>query len=123
VIVEVVDSEGIFLREDLVRQPGVDNRAMRPAIYILTNWSNRVLYVGVTANLAERHWIHTHSLNPGSFSARYNTTKLVYYEAHSSMKAAIVREKQLKKGSRAAKIRLIERANPTWRDLAADLYE
>jgi putative endonuclease len=96
---------------------------MRPAIYILTNWSNRVLYVGVTANLAARHWIHTQSLNPGSFSARYHTTKLAYYEPHSTMEAAIAREKQLKSGSRSAKIRLIERVNPTWGDLAADLYE
>ncbi len=96
---------------------------MRPAIYILTNWSNRVLYVGVTANLAARHWIHTQGLNPGSFTARYRTTKLVYYEAHPSMEAAIIREKQLKSGSRSAKIGLIERVNPAWRDLAGDLYE
>ena len=94
---------------------------MQPAVYILTNKSNRVLYVGVTADLRARLWIHSQRLNPNSFSARYNATRLVYYEAHATMVAAITREKQLKGGSRAAKLRLVERANPDWRDLSADL--
>ena len=99
----------------------MDNRGMQSAIYILTNKSNRVLYIGVTANLRARLWIHSQHLNPNSFSARYNATRLVYYEAHATMEAAITREKQLKGGSRAAKLRLVERANPDWRDLSADL--
>ncbi len=45
----------------------------------------------------------------------------MYLEAHATMEAAITREKQLKGGSRAAKMRLVERANPTWRDLSGDL--
>ncbi len=94
---------------------------MRPAIYILTNKSNRVLYVGVTADLRARLWVHSQHLDPAGFSARYNVTRLVYYEAHATMEAAITREKQIKGGSRAAKLRLVERTNPTWRDLSNDL--
>ena len=94
---------------------------MQPAIYILTNKSNRVLYVGVTADLRARLWVHSQHLNPTSFSARYHVTRLVYYEAHATMEAAITREKQIKGGSRAAKLRLIERMNPAWGDLSGDL--
>jgi len=91
---------------------------MQPAVYILANRSNRVLYVGVTSNLQNRVRVHIRHLNPESFSDRYNVTKLVYYELLPTMWAAIAREKQLKGGSRADKVRLIERANPDWRDLA-----
>ncbi len=94
---------------------------MRPAVYVLTNKSNRVLYVGVTADLRARLWVHSEHLNPKSFSARYNVNRLVYYEVHATMEAAITREKQLKGGPRAAKVRLIERANPAWRDRSGDL--
>ena len=94
---------------------------MQPAIYILTNRSNRVLYVGVTANLPGRLWIHSQRLNPRSFSARYNATKLVYFEAQATMAAAIAREKQLKGGSRSAKVQLVERLNKDWRDLSRNL--
>ena len=94
---------------------------MQPAVYILTSKSNRVLYVGVTADLRARLWVHAEQCNPTSFSTRYNVTRLVYYEAHGTMEAAITREKQIKGGSRAAKLRLIERMNPSWRDLSGDL--
>ena len=94
---------------------------MQPAIYILTNRANRVLYVGVTANLPARLCIHSQRLNPKSFSARYNTVKLVYFEAHSTMSAAISREKQLKGGSQSAKVRLVERLNKDWHDLSRDV--
>jgi len=91
---------------------------MHPAVYILANKSNRVLYIGVTSNLANRMRVHIRHLSPESFSDRYNVTRLVYYERLPTMWAAIAREKQLKGGSRADKVRLIERANPDWRDLA-----
>ena len=94
---------------------------MQPSIYILTNESNKVLYVGVTGNLPKRLWTHCHRLNPESFSARYNLTRLVYYEAHATMESAIHREKQIKGCSRAAKVRLVERANPARRDLSGEL--
>ncbi len=94
---------------------------MQPAVYILANRSNRVLYVGVTSNLRNRVRVHVQHLNPGSFSDRYNVTKLVYYELLPTMWAAIAREKQIKGGSRADKVLLVERANADWRDLAGAL--
>lgn len=90
---------------------------MQPAIYILTNKWNRVLYTGVTADLQNRLRVHRTELNPHSFTARYKVWKLVYYELHPTMPAAIARERQIKGGSRADKLRLIERVNPQWADL------
>ncbi len=91
---------------------------MQPAIYILTNKWNRVLYTGVTADLRNRLRVHRARLNPHGFTTRYNVSKLVYYELHPTMTTAIAREKQIKGGSRADKLRLIERMNPGWLDLA-----
>jgi putative endonuclease len=93
----------------------------RPAaVYIMSNKTNRVLYTGVTSDLQVR--VHEHRLkhSPGAFTARYKTTKLVYYELTDNIAAAIEREKQIKGGSRARKIALIEAVNPGWRDLAED---
>ncbi len=90
---------------------------MRPAIYILTNKWNRVLYTGVTADLENRLRVHRGRLSPHCFTARYNVSKLVYFEFHPTMLAAIAREKQIKGGSRSDKLRLIERMNPGWVDL------
>ncbi|WP_282143579.1 GIY-YIG nuclease family protein [Cellulophaga baltica] len=86
-------------------------------IYILANKNNTTLYVGVTSNLLQRIERHKTKFYPKSFSARYNTNKLVYYEAFQDIGAAIAREKQLKAGSRAKKIALIEKENPVWEDL------
>jgi putative endonuclease len=92
---------------------------VRPAIYILTNKWNRVLYTGVTADLRNRLRVHRARLNPESFTSRYKVVKLVYYEFHPNMLKAIAREKQIKGGSRADKLRLIEKMNPGWVDLSA----
>ena len=92
------------------------------AVYILTNKRNGTLYVGVTSALAKRVWEHQQKLT-GGFTAKYGVDRLVYYELHASAGAAIQREKQIKKWNRAWKIRLIEKANPAWRDLYADLCE
>jgi len=54
------------------------------------------------------------------FTDRYNLEKLVYFEVTSDIKAAILREKQIKNGSREKKINLIESTNPDWRDLVLD---
>ena len=89
-------------------------------VYILTSRSRRALYVGVTSDLLRRVSEHRSRHGPG-FSARYALDRLVWYEAHASIVAAIAREKQLKGGSRFAKIRLIEAMNPEWRDLAGDV--
>jgi putative endonuclease len=93
---------------------------MTCAVYILTNRSNRVLYTGVTSNLPGRLWKHRTKQDPGSFTARYNLTKLVYFELTNDMHAAISREKQIKNWRRAWKVALIEKSNPEWEDLSSD---
>ena len=89
-------------------------------IYILTNKYNKVLYTGVTRDLKKRIWEHREKL-VDSFTKRYNVTKLVYYEVFADIRDAIVREKQIKAGSRQKKIDLITGMNPEWRDLYEDL--
>jgi len=76
-----------------------------------------VLYVGVTNNLAVRVAQHKDKLVPG-FTQKYNVIKLVWYEPHSNIRAAIAREKQIKGWGRIKKIRLIEERNPGWCDLS-----
>ncbi|MDO8966034.1 GIY-YIG nuclease family protein [Algoriphagus sp.] len=87
------------------------------AIYILTNNHNRVLYTGVTNDLVRRIFEHRDGLSPKSFSAKYNVTKLVYFESFHSIEEAISREKQIKGGSRKKKEDLINSINPDWKDL------
>ena len=84
--------------------------------YIMTNHVRGVLYIGVTANLAQR--VAQHRAGEGSqFCNKYNLTRLVYAEQHDTIVDAIEREKQLKAWKRAWKIDLIEQQNPHWRDL------
>ena len=85
-------------------------------IYILTNKSNRVLYIGMTNNLERRMFEHKNKLIDG-FSKRYNLSKLVYYEATEDVNSAIKREKQLKNWHRDWKINLINNFNPDWENL------
>ncbi len=92
-------------------------------IYILTNKNNTTLYVGVTANLYARIWQHNNPSDKNSFTARYNLTKLVYYELLSSIEEAIAREKQLKGGSRKMKEELINAMNPCWESLNERIEE
>lgn len=95
---------------------------MKPGyVYILTNKNNTTLYIGVTANLKQRITQHKEKHNKKSFSARYNLNKLVYYEVFQEIGDAIAREKQLKAGSRAKKIVLIDGVNPEWLDLFKEL--
>ena len=82
----------------------------------MTNVHNHVLYTGVTNNLKRRVYEHKSGLG-GSFTKRYNATKLVYYEYGSSVNSALLREKQIKGGSRQKKIDLVNSLNPTWKDL------
>ncbi|MCW1930484.1 MAG: GIY-YIG nuclease family protein [Candidatus Kerfeldbacteria bacterium] len=88
-------------------------------VYILTNSTHKVLYVGVTNNLERRLWEHKNS-EADSFTKRYYVKTLVYFEAAEDISAAIAREKQIKGGSRQKKIDLIESTNPKWRDLSVD---
>ncbi|WHZ19511.1 MAG: Excinuclease ABC, C subunit-like [Rhodanobacteraceae bacterium] len=90
--------------------------AKQPAVYILANDRNGTLYIGVTSDLIQRIWQHRNGLVDG-FSKRYGTHKLVYFEMHATMDAAILREKQMKKWNRQWKLRLIEESNPYWHDL------
>ncbi len=85
-------------------------------VYIVTNKPRGVLYIGVTTDLVRRISQHRQSLIPG-FSYKYNCTRLVWYEVHEDVRAAIQREKSLKRWYRDWKIDLVERENPTWRDL------
>jgi putative endonuclease len=82
---------------------------------------SRVLYIGMTNNLQRRIWEHKHDLING-FSKQYRCHRLVYYESFDDVRKAIDREKQLKRWSRAKKIWLTERRNPTWEDLATEWY-
>ena len=88
-------------------------------VYILANWDDSVLYIGVTGNLYRRLYEHRNGLVDG-FTKKYNVHKLVYYENTSDVYSAISREKQLKKWRREKKNQLIEMMNPQWRDLSED---
>jgi putative endonuclease len=97
---------------------------MKPGfVYIITNKNHTVLYTGVTSNLPNRIIEHIEKHHPDSFSARYNVTKLVYYEQSQMIGDAIGREKQIKAGSRAKKIALINSINPEWNDLYEEIKD
>ena len=82
----------------------------------MANRRNGTIYTGVTSNLPKRAFEHREGLVKG-FSAKYNCKVLVWYELHDTMLEAIAREKQIKAGSRARKLALIESLNPDWNDL------
>jgi putative endonuclease len=87
-----------------------------PCVYILASKYNGTLYTGVTSDIVRRVWEHKTGAVDG-FTKKYNVKHLVYFELHGTMEAAIVREKQIKLWKRIWKIVLIQRDNPTWRDL------
>jgi len=90
-----------------------------PAVYIVASGFHGTIYVGVTSNLLQRVYQHREG-TLGGFTAEYGCKRLVWFEAHETMEAAIAREKQLKNWRRAWKLALIEAGNPTWRDLAEE---
>ena len=92
----------------------------QPAVYILASKRNGTLYTGVTSDLVKRIWQHKNNLADG-FTQKYSVHMLVYYELADEMTATISREKQIKGGSRARKLALIESMNPGWRDLYDDI--
>jgi putative endonuclease len=87
-------------------------------VYIMTNKRNNALYTGITNNLKKRVYEHKQKLADG-FTKKYNITKLVHYEVFEDAENAILREKQIKAGSRQKKIDLINSQNKEW----VDLYE
>ncbi|KQB40173.1 Excinuclease ABC, C subunit domain protein [Flavobacterium daejeonense] len=97
---------------------------MKPGfVYIITNKYQTVVYVGVTSNLPQRILEHKNKKYPTSFSAKYDANLLVYYEQFQWIEDAIAREKQIKAGSRAAKNKLIQSINPTWKDLFDEIKD
>lgn len=89
---------------------------MKYYVYILSNDFNSVVYVGVTNDITRRLAEHKSGVIEG-FTKKYNVHKLVYCECHNDVKAAIAREKQIKRWSRKKKDFLIESINPDWSDL------
>lgn len=86
-------------------------------VYILTNKTNEVMYVGVTNDLQRRLYEHKSEQIDG-FTKKYHVHKLVYFEECSEATDAIAREKQLKHWTRAKKDSLVETKNPNWDDLS-----
>ena len=89
-------------------------------VYILASGLNGTLYVGVTSNLIKRVWEHREGVVEG-FSKQYGVKDLVWYEIHLEIIEAIRREKQIKKWDRRWKVELIQKSNPRWRDLYAEI--
>ena len=88
-------------------------------VYLLTNWNNQVMYVGITNNLERRIYEHKEKIVKG-FTQKYNVNKLVYYEQTSDVVEALNREKEIKKWRRDKKNRLVFDSNPLWQDLSKD---
>ena len=91
-------------------------------VYMMTNYNNTTIYTGVTNNLVRRVYEHKNKIVKG-FTAKYNITKLVYYEIFDDITLAIEREKQLKGGSRKQKEELINSINPAWKDLYEEISQ
>ena len=88
-------------------------------VYLLTNWNNKVIYIGVTNNLMRRIYEHKNKMLKG-FTQKYNVNKLVYYEETNDVIAALSREKEIKKWRREKKNQLVNQINPAWKDLAME---
>ena len=89
-------------------------------VYLLTNATKRVLYTGVTRDLRRRVAEHRAGA-ADTFTTRYRVSRLVWFETHENPVSAILREEQIKGGSRRQKLALVDAMNPTWRDLWGDL--
>jgi len=88
-------------------------------VYILTNWNNKVMYIGMTNDLERRLYEHKNKL-VDSFTKKYNINKLVYYEHTTNVHAALAREKEIKKWRREKKDNLVISMNPEWKDLSLE---
>jgi len=91
-------------------------------VYILATARNGTFYVGVTNDLVRRVFEHKNGLADG-FTKKYGIHRLVYYEMHTSIEEAIRKEKSIKRWSRAMKMEAIERMNPEWDDLYAEIVK
>ena len=89
-------------------------------VYVLTNRHRGTLYTGITCDLARRVWEHKQKAVDG-FTSRYGLDRLVWFEVHDDLMAALQREKAIKRWRREWKISLIEKDNPDWRDLYPEI--
>ena len=92
---------------------------MKYYVYILTNKTNSVMYIGMTSDITRRLYEHKNETVEG-FSKKYKTKKLVYVEEYDDVNECISREKQLKGWVRAKKNLLVEKQNPLWKDLSVE---
>jgi putative endonuclease len=100
----------------------VTKQSRNPAVYILANKRNGTLYTGVTSDLIQRIHQHKEKITDG-FSKKHDCSNLVFFEIHETMESAILREKQIKGGSRKKKLALIENKNPEWQDLYEEIIK
>jgi len=91
-------------------------------VYILASKAYGTLYVGVTNDLLRRTWEHRTHCVPG-FTTKHGVTRLVWFERHESIVAAITREKQIKEWRRDWKVNLIQQMNPDWKDLYDEISQ
>ena len=91
-------------------------------VYILASKRNGTLYTGVTSNLVQRVWQHKND-EADSFTKKHQVHTLVWFEQHENAESAIRREKQIKEWKRKWKLELIEKDNPTWRDLYDEITQ
>ncbi len=99
---------------------GAGGYSMQFFVYILVSRSENALYTGATCALRAR--LHQHQVGAtGAHTRKYYVKKLVYFEVHDTLEAALIREKRIKRWQRKWKIELIESVNPTWRDLSAEI--
>jgi putative endonuclease len=91
-------------------------------VYVLTNWTNNLMYVGRTNDLERRMFEHKKKLVKG-FTQKYNINKLVYFEESQKVNAAIMREKEIKKWRRGKKDSLVNGGNPQWKDLSLEFQD
>jgi putative endonuclease len=106
----------VIARSAATKQSRAMHPNFQPAVYIMASARNGTIYVGVTSDLRKRAWQHREGVIDG-FTKKHGCKLLVWYEVRATMEYAILREKQLKGGSRKRKLALIEAMNPLWRDL------
>jgi putative endonuclease len=85
-------------------------------LYVLASKPHGTLYIGSTSDLVRRVWDHKVKAVPG-FTAKYGVDRLVWFERHHTLEAAMIRERRIKSWKRSWKIQLIEQDNPQWIDL------
>lgn len=90
---------------------------------MMTNYQRSTLYIGVTSDLRSRIYEHQNKIYPESFTAKYNLTFCIYYEAFNAIEEAIAREKQLKRWNRSKREYLIGLLNKEWKDLSYDILQ